>query len=368
MAELQCPNPECGERKIIVRTETFAVYRRQGCSWPLLSADWFWRTTFSCFLLFWIVLLTAAVVGLVIFNGWQSALPLIAILLAVLSAGLGFMSYFYLKDYYPAQKIKARIHQCAGCRYVWIHFVSSVDAIAEWAEGELARHRKRGDKLRIAGTLVTLCFIGIHRQDNQQVVSLAKECLTLSQKEGDGGNTAHALTYLGLAALYRGQYQQAASRFEESLTLYRKEKEWQGLSYALNNLGLAILYQGDHALAKPLFLESLTLKQKMGDEWALPWALEGLAGVSVLQQAPERAARLYGASQALRDRVESSLPLDKCPGFEQSVAASRTELGEVAFRAAWKEGYEMSSDEALGYALDTNGGCAPRLRNLVGSA
>jgi DNA-binding NarL/FixJ family response regulator len=65
----------------------------------------------------------------------------------------------------------------------------------------------------------------------------------------------------------------------------------------------------------------------------------------------ERAARLWGAAEALRTEIGAPLPLDTRLLYERSVAATHAQLGEVEWEAAFAEGMAMSAQEAAEYAL-----------------
>ena len=64
-----------------------------------------------------------------------------------------------------------------------------------------------------------------------------------------------------------------------------------------------------------------------------------------------RAARLWGAAEALRANIGAPLPLDARLLYEPSMAAARAQLGEVAWEAAFAEGMAMSPEEAAEYGL-----------------
>ena len=76
-------------------------------------------------------------------------------------------------------------------------------------------------------------------------------------------------------------------------------------------------------------------------------ALEGLAAVVAAQGEPTWAARLWGTAEAQREAY--SLPLAPVyrADYEQAVAASRTQLGEQSFAAAWAEGRSMTPEQVL---------------------
>jgi DNA-binding CsgD family transcriptional regulator len=63
-----------------------------------------------------------------------------------------------------------------------------------------------------------------------------------------------------------------------------------------------------------------------------------------------QAARLFGAAGALRQRMGAVRFKIWDAGYESSVAALRTTLGEQDFAAAWAEGASFSTDEAIAYA------------------
>jgi predicted ATPase/class 3 adenylate cyclase/DNA-binding CsgD family transcriptional regulator len=83
-------------------------------------------------------------------------------------------------------------------------------------------------------------------------------------------------------------------------------------------------------------------------------ALEALAGIAVEQESAAEAARLFGATAAIRSA--SGLvrrPADQA-GFEQDVAGVRQQLDET-FAATWAEGESLTLDEAVAYASRTRG-------------
>ena len=69
------------------------------------------------------------------------------------------------------------------------------------------------------------------------------------------------------------------------------------------------------------------------------------------QRQPERAARLFGAAEGLREVMGAPLPPADRAGRDRSVAAVRSALGEEAFAAAWAEGRAMSLEAAVAFAL-----------------
>ena len=64
-----------------------------------------------------------------------------------------------------------------------------------------------------------------------------------------------------------------------------------------------------------------------------------------------RAARLWGAAEALREASGFSQPTDDKRVLEPFLKAARSRLDEAAFQAAWEEGRAMTEEQAVEYAL-----------------
>ena len=62
---------------------------------------------------------------------------------------------------------------------------------------------------------------------------------------------------------------------------------------------------------------------------------------------PQRAARLCGAGQALRDAVGVALTAVERRRFEATMAAAQTRLGEAGFAAALAEGQALGLAQAV---------------------
>jgi hypothetical protein len=78
--------------------------------------------------------------------------------------------------------------------------------------------------------------------------------------------------------------------------------------------------------------------------------LERVARLAEAESVPERAARLLGAAQALREQLGAPMPPVERPDYERFVTAIRTALGEGAFNHAWSEGKRVPLDEAIAEA------------------
>jgi non-specific serine/threonine protein kinase len=113
------------------------------------------------------------------------------------------------------------------------------------------------------------------------------------------------------------------------------------------------LSRGDSERAAALFEEGLLLQRDLKYKTAMLFGLLGIAGVAALRKQPSRAAKLFGASEALREEIGLVVtPLSGGHfGLDGYLAAARAGLGEAAFDATFSEGQAMSAEQAVEYAL-----------------
>ena len=154
--------------------------------------------------------------------------------------------------------------------------------------------------------------------------------------------------------LSQGDYTLAVRYFEEALEISREIGDRLVGSIALYNLALEeSRVQGDHERAAELYVEGLGLAVEMGDKANAAYCLEGLAGLIADRGEPVRAARLFGASEALLEAVGAPryVQAQASALYERAVEALRSRLSEDAFGAAWSEGRAMTPEQAIEYAL-----------------
>jgi DNA-binding CsgD family transcriptional regulator len=219
-------------------------------------------------------------------------------------------------------------------------------------EEALALSRKAADKRAIADSLLGLGGVWNMRGDPKRATELFfEEGIVQAREVGDADRLASLLLSLGYELLLEGNYERGEALNEEAATIYRERGYKSGLEFALDNLGWAALMQGDVQRAKIRYQESLVLCQEIGDRLITVESLEGLACVSVTEGETIRAAKLFGAVQALREAVSRQLDPREHTLREPHLVTARTRLDEATWQAAWEEGRAMPMEQAVEYAL-----------------
>jgi DNA-binding CsgD family transcriptional regulator len=218
-------------------------------------------------------------------------------------------------------------------------------------EETLALSREAGS---VRGVAVSLfCIGGVWRGRGYvgRALRYFAEALALFREVQDSSMIASVLTHLGHAFLLEGDIDRAKAVSEEAETMLREQKNRLYLAYVVDNLGWAALLQSDTERAQASFMESLELSQEIGAKEAGPGTLAGLASVAGTQGEPHRAARLFGAAQALREATGVRQEAGERALEEPYLSTARARLDDESWVAMFAEGKAMALEEAVEYAL-----------------
>ena len=219
-----------------------------------------------------------------------------------------------------------------------------------WHEESLALFRKLGDTRGVSMLLYDLSGVAVLQGDTDYAQQLGEESLALRRTLGHSSLIAHALSGLADIARHRGEYARARELLEEALTLERDSSLYP--LYDQLALAMVILEAGDYEGAEPLLVASLRAWQTEGDYYNIAVALAGLAGVAAAKRHGERAAVILGVVEPLLQRSQWTLEVADRRSLDHTTTLTRTQLGDVAFAAAYAAGRALSLDEALALALE----------------
>jgi tetratricopeptide (TPR) repeat protein len=187
--------------------------------------------------------------------------------------------------------------------------------------------------------------------DSSRASTLAGESLNLSLGIGDSFSVAASLANQGRALLQQGDIEKALALFEESLAIRVKLKDKGGMAHTLNLLGNAALARGDITEASGFYTQSLTLRHELGDREGMAAPLEGLAAVAERLDYVERAARLYGAAEALREAIGAPIPPTDFGLHSRAISSLKSRSEGDAIAAEWRMGRALQIEDAVSYAL-----------------
>lgn len=255
----------------------------------------------------------------------------------------------------------------------------------------LAIARRLGDPSRVADALRGIGQAVGQQGDHAGAIRLLEEAVALLRESDDRSLLARALGNLGVFVARQGDVRRATELYEQALGNHWRVGEMWGAAMCLVNLGSRAMVEGNLVLAQSRLLEAVAIADRLDAPYQHGAALahladlahrrgdvagaeararEGLllfarlgdvAGVAHCVRSTAwaarargdlvRAARLYGAAQALCP-IATAPDRDERESHERSCAAIRERLGGEAFAAACEAGGHRSLDEVVAEALD----------------
>ncbi len=225
--------------------------------------------------------------------------------------------------------------------------------------------------------------------DLQSYMPFAADALAIFRELGDLAGTADALEEVGAAAMLGGDLATARPAWEESRdlqleagNLHKVAESFMGIgmvdilagdtegartslaeairrfdelgdrffsAFGRRFLGVAYRNAGDHRAAREQYRQSLLVFHELGSLVELAMVFDSFADLALAEGDPERAMRLVGAADALRERSENVASYDVW--IEQPRERARALLAEEAADRTFADGRAMDADEAVRYAL-----------------
>ncbi|MBI2782126.1 MAG: adenylate/guanylate cyclase domain-containing protein [Chloroflexi bacterium] len=259
-----------------------------------------------------------------------------------------------------------------------------------WAKDAVAVARASGDEVALlaalSGLAISTVFSGTDedlRPMFQQATELAEKSGTwwmLAMSAGFSGATLWDLDHemsealllradeaarrsgspyaIGSAALAHGRMLGKAGRLDDAVAAFGVAIDRFG-EIGDERFVLAARSDMTHALrrggrldeAEALYRETIGGWVRLGHRGAVANQLENIAFLAIARRRPERAARLLGAAEAMRDAVDARMAFDELPEMAANVEQLRTLAEDHGIDAWWAAGRSMSMADAVALAV-----------------
>jgi predicted ATPase/DNA-binding XRE family transcriptional regulator len=223
---------------------------------------------------------------------------------------------------------------------------------AALANEGLRQARQAGNREVLAMATYLAGHAAFGSGEHVRAATLSDESVALYHALGDRSGAGLAITVPAYVALAEADFAHAEQLLDESEKLLRAAGSWWHLTANLTIRATVTAMRGDHTRTVVLLRESLAIAPRLRDTQAVVYGLEGMAGALAMLGEGHRAARLFGAVDALRERTGSAITLSPWRELrERHLEALRTRLGAEELAAERAEGQAMTPEQAVAYAI-----------------
>ncbi len=222
-----------------------------------------------------------------------------------------------------------------------------------FAEESLALGRELGGGLPLAMGLNNMAIVtGLVKNDFKTARAYADEGFKILRETGSRWYSAMALVGFGLFEESQDNYAEARSRFEACVPLFVEFKDRQRIVMLRSELAHLERRQGHIPEAKKLYRETMREWQELGHRAAIAHQLECFAMLAKAGEDGQRAARIFGAAEALRERINIPMqPVERIE-YDREVHELRGGMNQGEFAKYWAVGRILSMEEAIRFALE----------------
>jgi tetratricopeptide (TPR) repeat protein len=148
-----------------------------------------------------------------------------------------------------------------------------------------------------------------------------------------------------------GEPDRAREFCQEAVELFRQVGDRMMANVLYSDLGHIALAAGNLEQAEQIYRQTLPVWREFDQRGAIAHQLESFASLARRQGRVERAARLFGAAEALRMANASLMIWYERRDYDCEVAALRLQMPAEALDKTWVEGRSLTKDQAVDLAL-----------------
>lgn len=243
---------------------------------------------------------------------------------------------------------RARMLTVLGMFSVWKG--DEIDALPALTEA-LDLGRAEGDDEVVANARLMMCFVEAATGDVAAAYDGIAESLRLLEANGDLWGQATARVILGWMHVATEIHPNSPQEFEAALDVARRAGDELMVAMAEDNLAEHYLHTGGSDRVVPLLESALGRFRAVRSTYTAAYCIDGVARRAHLSGRNAEAARLLGATEAMREHIGAPIWSTAGPRHEALVQRIRAAVEPDVFAAAWQQGRRLRFDAAMDAAL-----------------
>jgi tetratricopeptide (TPR) repeat protein len=156
---------------------------------------------------------------------------------------------------------------------------------------------------------------------------------------------------LGMAARFQGRFDEARGHFTPLLTVFHDMGDQHRTNMIHSECAHMERLEGHHDKAASMYRETILEWQRLGHRAAVANQLECFAYIAKALEQVERATKLFGAAEALREKIKIPMSEVEQVEYDREVADLKVNSREKEFISLWTEGRSLTMERAIQLAL-----------------
>jgi hypothetical protein len=198
---------------------------------------------------------------------------------------------------------------------------------------------------------MNMARLSAHKGDESEKERYLGKLRALVSEMPNSFQVSMFLLGMGMDERIRGNYDTAKKIFEEGREAFRGIHSKYFVQVMSSELGHVERQSGNLTQAKLIYRETLKGWQDLGNRSAIAHQLECFGFLAIQDEEPQRTVKLFGAAEALRERIQAPMTDYEHVEYDQAVAQVRSMLNEPEFIALWAEGRSLTMEQAIEFAL-----------------
>jgi len=210
-----------------------------------------------------------------------------------------------------------------------------------------------GDKYALGAVLSSSSRVeAFARGDFAKAYAIHERACELLKEHGNRWTYAITLYGLGNIAIALKDFETAREKFNLAMQIMQELGSKRNVAMIQSDLAHILRYEGKYPEAMASYRGTIREWQRIGHRAAVAHQLESVAFISKALEQTSKALRLFGAAEALREKIEIDMTSQEREAYEREIADFKANIDKNELASLWTEGRSMTMEEAIELVLD----------------
>jgi tetratricopeptide (TPR) repeat protein len=211
----------------------------------------------------------------------------------------------------------------------------------------IAFARKNNDIARLMSSLITTSWGALNSGHYEEAIDCLEEGAALGERFDQPRVVATCRATKPFALILNGQIEEARQASEYALESFDERAGLWASAFTRGGAAIIALALGNVEMARQMLPESAQNFHAISTRWEVASVLSECGNLAVMLGDYERAALIYGSTEALRNQCGHVMLTCIRPGYEAGLARLESELDAETLQRLWQRGARLSLDETV---------------------